>query len=372
MTSEISLRRRPDVLEEHVVAVVVLAERLGLEVEVHGAGERVGDDQRRGGQVVHLHVGGDAALEVAVAREHRGHREVVVVDGLRDGVRQRTGVADAGGAAVADQEEAQLLQVRPDAGLVVVVADHLRARRHRRLDPRLGGQALLDGVAGQQRGAEHHRRVGGVGARRDGRDDDGAVVEHELALLVGLHRDRLARPALGAVGRREATSTASSSAKDSDTESLAGKDSSTASSSLVHSARVVLLDVVVDVLAERDLGSDSRIRSCGRFGPGDRRHHVAEVELEVLGERRARGSASCHMPCALAYASTSASCSLGAAGQPQVVDGDRRRSGRSLRWNRIRGSCCPAWRGWPAAPRRHPRRRTRRTCRPRRACAASR
>ena len=76
------LRRRPDVLEEDVVAVVVLAERLGLEVEVHGAGERVGDDQRRGRQVVHLHVGGDAALEVAVTREHRGDREVVVVDGL--------------------------------------------------------------------------------------------------------------------------------------------------------------------------------------------------------------------------------------------------------------------------------------------------
>ena len=57
---------------------------VGLEVEVHGAGERVGDDQRRGGQVVHLDVGGDATLEVAVTREHRGDREVVVVDRLRD------------------------------------------------------------------------------------------------------------------------------------------------------------------------------------------------------------------------------------------------------------------------------------------------
>ena len=147
------LLRRPDVFEEDVVAVLVGAERLGLEVEVHGPGQRVGDHQRRRRQVVHLHVGVDAALEVPVTRQHRGHRKVVVVDGLRDLLGQRAGVADAGGAAVADQVEAELLQIRPQAGLVVVVVDHLRARRHRGLHPRLGGQPLFDGVAGQQRRA---------------------------------------------------------------------------------------------------------------------------------------------------------------------------------------------------------------------------
>ena len=58
---------RPDVLQIHVIAVCVGTERLGLEVEVHRAGERVGDDQRRGGQVVHLDVRADAAFEVAVS-----------------------------------------------------------------------------------------------------------------------------------------------------------------------------------------------------------------------------------------------------------------------------------------------------------------
>ena len=196
------LLRRPDVAEKDLFAFLICAERLRLEVEVHGARQRVGDHQRRGGQVVHLDVGGDAALEVAVPREHRGDRQVVVVDGLRDLLGQRSGVADAGGAAVADQEEAQLLQIRPQPGLVVVVADHLRARRHRRLDPRLGRQPLFDGVAGQQRRAEHHRRVGRVGARRDRGDRHRAVVEHELAALVRAHRDRLARPAFGTVGSR--------------------------------------------------------------------------------------------------------------------------------------------------------------------------
>ena len=148
--------------------------------DVHRAGQRVGDDQRRGREVVHLHVGVDPALEVAVARQHRDDGEVLLVDGLADLGDERPGVADAGGAAVADQVEAELVEVRRQAGLLVVVGDHLRAGRERGLDPRLALEALLDGVLGQQRGADHDRRVGGVGARRDRGDRDRAVVEREL------------------------------------------------------------------------------------------------------------------------------------------------------------------------------------------------
>jgi hypothetical protein len=103
------------------------AQRLGLEVEVHRAGQRVGDHQRRAGQVVHLDVRVDPALEVPVARQHRHDGQVGLVDRGRDLLGQRAGVADAGGAAVADQVVAQLLQVRPEAGLLVVVGDDLRA-----------------------------------------------------------------------------------------------------------------------------------------------------------------------------------------------------------------------------------------------------
>ena len=117
------------------------AERVGRDVDVHGARERVGDDQRRRREVVHLDVGVDAALEVAVAREHRHDGEVVVVDGGADLLRQRPGVADAGGAAVADEVEAQLLEVGRQARLVVVVGDDLGPGRQRRLDPRLAGEA---------------------------------------------------------------------------------------------------------------------------------------------------------------------------------------------------------------------------------------
>ncbi len=50
------------------------AERLVDEVEVHAAGERVRDDERRRGEVVRLHLGMDARLEVPVAGEHGARR----------------------------------------------------------------------------------------------------------------------------------------------------------------------------------------------------------------------------------------------------------------------------------------------------------
>ena len=52
---------------------------------VHRTGQRVGDDERRRGEIVRLHVGIDAAFEVAVAREDRRGDEVVVVDRLEIG-----------------------------------------------------------------------------------------------------------------------------------------------------------------------------------------------------------------------------------------------------------------------------------------------
>ena len=77
-------RGRPDVLEEDRLAVRAGAERLAGEVDGHRAGERIGDDERRRGEIVGAHVRVDAALEVAVAGEHRAGDEVVVVDRLRD------------------------------------------------------------------------------------------------------------------------------------------------------------------------------------------------------------------------------------------------------------------------------------------------
>ena len=88
------------------------AERLVDEVDVHRARERVRDDERRRREVVHPAVGVDAALEVAVAGQHRRDREVTLVDRLGDLGRERPRVADARRAAVADDVEAELRERR--------------------------------------------------------------------------------------------------------------------------------------------------------------------------------------------------------------------------------------------------------------------
>ena len=175
-------------MQEDVVAVGVLAERLVEQVDVHRPRERVGDHERRRGQIVHLHVGVDAALEVAVAAEHGHDREVLGVHDRRHLVGQRAGVADAGRAAVADEVEPERLQRLDQPRLLVVLHHDLGAGRERRLHPRLRLEAALDGVAGQQPGADHHRRVRRVRARRDRRDHDVAVVE--LGLRPVLERER--------------------------------------------------------------------------------------------------------------------------------------------------------------------------------------
>jgi hypothetical protein len=76
-------------LQEDRLAGLVLADRLLVEVDVDAAGQRVGHHQRRRHQVVGAHVGVDAPLEVAVARQHRADHQVALLDGLGDGRRQR-------------------------------------------------------------------------------------------------------------------------------------------------------------------------------------------------------------------------------------------------------------------------------------------
>ena len=144
-----------------------LAERLGAEVFQHRAGDRVGHHQRRTGEEVGADVGVDARLEVAVAREHRGADQVVLDDRLLDRSRQRAGVADAGGAAVAGEIEAEFLEIGQQAGLGQVFGHHARARRERGLDVRLDREPVFDRLLREQSGGEQHAGVGGVGAGGD-------------------------------------------------------------------------------------------------------------------------------------------------------------------------------------------------------------
>ena len=188
---------RPDIAQVYRLAVAAGAQRFAGQVDVHGAGDGVGHHQRRGGEVVHLHLGVDSAFEVAVARQHRRHRQVVLGDAPGHRFGQRSGVADAGGAAVADDVEAQLLQILEHAGLAQVIGDHPRAGAERGLHPRCGLQAAGHRVARQQAGAEHHRRIGGVGAGGDGGDHHRAVGQVVFAVVDADPGHRFGRQPVG-------------------------------------------------------------------------------------------------------------------------------------------------------------------------------
>ena len=63
------------------------------------------------------------------------------------------------------------------------------------------------------------------------------------------------------------------------------------------------------------------MRSCGRFGPAIDGTTVERSSSRYSLKTGSR-AASCQSVCALAYASTSATCSLAAAGEAQVVERD--------------------------------------------------
>ncbi len=168
---------RPDVLQKDRLAVAIRAERFRRQVDLHLPGERVRHDERRRRQVVGAHLRLDASLEIPVAAQHRGDDEVPVLDDARHRFRQRAAVADARGAAVADDVEAELGEILEQPGRLVILGDDQRAGREARLHPGLHLQPALDGVAREQAGADHHARVRRVRAARDRGDDDRAVIE---------------------------------------------------------------------------------------------------------------------------------------------------------------------------------------------------
>src|SRR5690606_5076583 len=117
------LGRGPDVGEHHGFALPVGSERFVAQVDVDAADEREGDDQRRGHQVVGPDLRVDATLEVAVAGQRRCDHQAALTHGLGYLGRQWARIADAGGAAVADDAEAQGVEVLLQAGALEIIGD---------------------------------------------------------------------------------------------------------------------------------------------------------------------------------------------------------------------------------------------------------
>ena len=105
------------------------ADGIGEDVAIDVACEREGDDQRRRGQEACLELRMDATGEVAVARENGNGKDAALGHGLLDDRRQRAGIADAGRAAIADDAEADGLEVLQQAGAAQVALGGGRAGR---------------------------------------------------------------------------------------------------------------------------------------------------------------------------------------------------------------------------------------------------
>ena len=260
---------------------------------------RVGDHQRRRREIVGAHVGVDAAFEVAIAREHRGGDQIAVVDRLGILRRQRTGIADAGGAAEADQIEAELVEILLQAGLLEIFADHLRAGRQRGLHPRLGGQALGRGLARQQAGADHHARIGRVGAGGDRRDHHVAVAD-----VVVLALDRHALLDLG-----------------------------------------TLVEFLVHRIGKAGFHFLQRDAILRTLRTGQRRLDRAEIELEDVGEHRIGRGLDAEHALRLGIGRHQRDHVRPDGRCPSGNGWCRRRSARSRRSRRIPATCCRAWRG---------------------------
>ena len=173
----------PQVAQVDVGAVGGPSEGVPGQVDVHRARQGVGDHQRRGGQVVGPHQRADPPLEVAVAGQHRRRHQIIFGDGGGDGGRQGAGVADAGGAPVADGVETQGLQVVGQPRLPQVVGHHFGAGGEGGFHPRAAGQSQAPGFAGQKPRPHHHLRVGSVGATGDGRDHHRPIRQFKRAAV---------------------------------------------------------------------------------------------------------------------------------------------------------------------------------------------
>ena len=251
----------PDIAQVHGLAVLAGAQGVLGQVHAHAAGQRVGDHQGRRGQPVGLDQRMHPPLEVAVARQHRSDGQVGAADGFLDGIVQRPGVADAGGAAVADQVEAELVQVRCQSCGLEVIGDHLRARRQGALDPGFALQALLNGLLRHQAGGHHHAGVGGVGAGGDGGDHHGTVAQGVALAAMGV----VDFAGLVGVAHRHATAAFAFQAAD-----------------LLGQGLGLQFDEVVEGLA--DLAQCHPVLRA--LGPGQAGFHLMHVQGERIGEQR--------------------------------------------------------------------------------------
>src|SRR5207245_1962181 len=114
---------RPDVAQINI-ALASLPDGLFGEIDIDAARKRERDDQRRTHQEIRLHTLMHSRFEVAIAAEHACADEVVLADRFFNARIEWSRVADARRAAVADQVEAEFVQITLKPGLLEIISHH--------------------------------------------------------------------------------------------------------------------------------------------------------------------------------------------------------------------------------------------------------
>jgi hypothetical protein len=118
----------PDITEEDGLALLVVSKGLCFEIEVNGAGKGVGNNKRRGGQVVSTGVRVNTALEVSVTRKDSSGNHITFDNGILNTFWDLTRVTDAGHTTVTGSGESKCVQVGLKASSFVVLGDDVGAR----------------------------------------------------------------------------------------------------------------------------------------------------------------------------------------------------------------------------------------------------
>ena len=119
------LTRWPDISEEDIVALLVLTERLSLEVKIDGASEGICNNQWWRCKIVGSSVRVDTTLEVSVTRKNRGGNKIVVDDTVLHSIRDLSRVTNATHATVSSGSETKLVEVLVNTGVLVVLGDDM-------------------------------------------------------------------------------------------------------------------------------------------------------------------------------------------------------------------------------------------------------
>jgi hypothetical protein len=116
--------RGPNVFEENVLSIGVLANGIFGQINIDATGERECDHERRAHEEICFDALMDTGFEIAVARKNAGGNEIVADDDVFDSGIERAGVSDASGAAVTDSLETEFIKIRREAGLVQIFGNN--------------------------------------------------------------------------------------------------------------------------------------------------------------------------------------------------------------------------------------------------------